>query len=122
MVIQICSIYQIRIDQLSNYISSNELFIRLREISYFTNQTIGKLRKFIKQYGSSEQKAKARKAIDRFLQVRDSKFLRYFVPQNANLDKLSKFPQLLNHLKLVNKLGNFPDDILEYYHEYPRIY
>ena len=121
LVIQICSIYQIRINQLGKFIDSNELFKRLRDISYFTNQTIIKFRKFITQYGIYEQKLKARKAIDRFLQVRDSKFLRYFSPQIANLDKLSKFPQLLNHLKLVNKLGNFPDDILENYHEYPRI-
>ena len=121
LVIQICSIYQIRINQLSNYICSNELFKRLREISYFTNQTISKFRKFIKQYGSFKQKERARKAIDRFLQVRDSKFLRYFAPQIVNLDKISKFPKLLNHLKLVYDLGNFPDDILENYHEYPRI-
>jgi len=121
LVIQLCSIYQIRISQLGKFIDSNELFKRLRDISYFTNQTIIKFRKFITQYGISEQKSKARSAVDRFLQVRDSSFLRYFAPQIANLDKLSKFPQLLNHLKLVNKLGNFPDDILENYHEYPRI-
>ena len=121
LVIQICSLYQIRINQLGNFTESNELFKRLRDISYFTNQTIIKFRKFINQHGTSEQKLRARTAIDRFLQVRDSKFLRYFAPQIANLDKLSKFTQLLNHLKLVNRLGNFPEDILENYHDYPRI-
>jgi len=121
LVIQICSIYQIRINQLGKFIDSNELFKRLRDISYFTNQTIIKFRKFITQNGISEHKLRARKAIDRFLQVRDSKFLRYFAPQIANLDKLSIFPKLLTHLKLVNKLGNFPEEILENYHEYPQI-
>jgi len=121
LIIQICSIYQIRVNQLGNFIESNELFKRLRDISYFTNKTIAKFRRFVIKYGTSKQKSKARSAIDRFLQVRDSSFLRYFAPQIANIDKISKFPHLLNHLKLVNKLGNFPDEILENYHEYPRI-
>ena len=63
----------------------------------------------------------AREAINRFLEVRNEEFQRFTRPKVQNLEKLTNFPELVNHLEYMVNLGTFPKEILEGYHEYPRI-
>lgn len=121
LVIQICSIYLFHPFELEKSIGYSELAKRLKNITYFTNITLGKFKKFIRNNGTSFQKESARKAITRFLEVRNKEFERYFGPKIQNLEKLSDYPELVEHLEYVYKLGNFPEEILEGYHEFPRI-
>ncbi len=121
LVIQFCSTYLIHPFELEKLIGSSELAKRLKVISYFTNHTIDKFREFVRKNGTLLQKESARKAIAEFLKVRNEEFKRYTGPRVQNLEKLSNYPKLMNHLEYVYKIGNFPDEILEGYHEFPRI-
>lgn len=121
LTIQICSIYLLHPLELEKLINYNELSKRLKVISYFTNTTITKFRKFLRHNGTSKQKQMAREVINRFLEVRNEEFQRYTGPKVQNLERLIKYPELLNHLEYIYKLGTFPEEILEGYHEYPRI-
>ena len=121
LIVQICSIYLLHPFELEKLINYSELSKRLKAVSYFTNNTLIKFRNFLRQYGKSEQKQMAREAITRFLEVRNEEFQRYTGPRIQNLEKLANFPELVNHLEYVFNLGTFPEEILEGYHEYPRI-
>lgn len=121
LIVQICSIYLLHPFELEKLINYSELSKRLKVVSYFTNNTIIKFRNFIRQNGKSEKKQMAREAINRFLEVRNEEFQRYTGPRIQNLEKLTNFPELVNHLEYVVNLGTFPEEILEGYHEYPRI-
>ena len=121
LIIQICSTYLLHPFELETAIEYSEMAKRLKMISYFTNNTINKLRDFISKNGTSKQKQVARSAIKRFLDVRNEEFKRYTGPRIQNLEKLKDYPKFVDHLEYIYKLGNFPEEILEGYHEYPRI-
>jgi hypothetical protein len=121
LIIQICSTYLIHPFELENLIGYIELSKRLKTISYFTNRTIDKFRSFIRYNGSPEQKENAREAIKRFLEIRNEEFERYVGPKVQNLEKLTEYKIFRRHLEYVYCLGSFPEEILEGYHEYPRI-
>jgi len=89
--------------------------------SYFTNNTISKFRDYIKNNGTVAQKKIARNLITMFVEIRNNEFDRYIGPKVQNLECLSEYPELKNHLNYISKYGNFPNEILKGYHEYPRI-
>ncbi|MBD3256576.1 MAG: hypothetical protein GF383_15890, partial [Candidatus Lokiarchaeota archaeon] len=99
LVIQICSIYLIHPFELEKLIGYNELAKRLKTINYFTNITVTKFKNFIRRNGTSQQKERARNAIIRFIEVRNEEFERYTGPKIQNLNKISDYPKLVEHLK-----------------------
>ncbi len=121
MVINICSNYLVHPFELGKLTGYSKLPKRLKSISYFTNKTINRFRAYIKNNGTTGQKRIARNLIKRFLGIRNTEFDRYIGPKVQNLEKLGSNPKLKEHLDFISKYGNFPDKVLEGYHEYPRI-